>query len=172
MLETAGRAGGPMTDGSGFWASGAYGHEHLRASDADRERAIDVLKAGYAEGRLTWEELGSRQARAHAARTYRDLAAVTADLPAGPLGTLGPRMAVPAYPFPVARKTNRLAIASAIAACLPLFGTVPAIVMGHAARKQIRESHEGGAGLAAVGLGVGYLMAGLFILLMLVGSIR
>jgi hypothetical protein len=161
-----------MADEPGFWAVGGYGHEDLRAADADRERAIDVLKAGYAEGRLTKDELGLRQAQVHAARTYRDLAAVTADLPAGPLGTLGPRMARPAYPFPVARRTNRLAIASAIAACLPFLGTVPAIVMGHAARKQIRASREGGAGLAAVGLGIGYLIAALFILLMLMTSIR
>jgi Domain of unknown function (DUF1707) len=29
---------------------------YLRASTADRERAIEVLKAGFAEGRLTKEE--------------------------------------------------------------------------------------------------------------------
>ncbi len=28
----------------------------LRASDADRERAVDVLKAAFAEGRLTQDE--------------------------------------------------------------------------------------------------------------------
>jgi Domain of unknown function (DUF1707)/Domain of unknown function (DUF4190) len=153
--------------------TGASGYEHLRASHADRERAIDVLKAGFAEGRLTADELGVRQARAHAARTYGELAAVTADLPAGPLGTLVPRQAAGrVYPFPVARKTNRLAIASVITACLPIFGTVPAIVLGHAARKQIRTSREGGAGLAAVGLGIGYLTAAFFVLLMLLSAIH
>ena len=67
-------------------AAGGYGN--LRASTADRERAIDVLKAAFAEGRLTREEHDARVERAYRSRTYADLAALSADLPAGPLGTL------------------------------------------------------------------------------------
>lgn len=59
------------------------------ASTADRERAVDVLRAGFTEGRLTQEELDERVARAYASRTYGDLGELTADLPAGPLGALG-----------------------------------------------------------------------------------
>jgi hypothetical protein len=55
------------------------------AGDADRERTIGVLRAGFTEGRLTQDELGDRIARAYAARTYGDLWTLTADLPAGPL---------------------------------------------------------------------------------------
>jgi len=55
------------------------------ASTADRERTVGVLRAGFAEGRLTQDELSERVARAYAARTYADLWALTADLPAGPL---------------------------------------------------------------------------------------
>ena len=55
------------------------------ASSADRERAVGVLRAGFTEGRLTQDELDDRVARAYAARTYGDLWALTADLPAGPL---------------------------------------------------------------------------------------
>ncbi len=55
------------------------------AASADRERTAGVLRAGFAEGRLTQDELDDRIARAHAARTYGDLWALTADLPAGPL---------------------------------------------------------------------------------------
>jgi hypothetical protein len=55
------------------------------AASADRERTIGVLRAGFTEGRLTQDELDNRVARAYAARTYRDLWALTADLPAGPL---------------------------------------------------------------------------------------
>ncbi|HSR83247.1 MAG TPA: DUF1707 domain-containing protein, partial [Streptosporangiaceae bacterium] len=35
-------------------------HGNARTSAADRERAIDVLKAAFAEGRLTKEEHGER----------------------------------------------------------------------------------------------------------------
>jgi Domain of unknown function (DUF1707) len=55
------------------------------AASADRERAVGVLRAGFAEGRLSQDELDDRVARAYAARTYGQLWALTADLPAGPL---------------------------------------------------------------------------------------
>jgi len=55
------------------------------AGSADRERTVGVLRAGFTEGRLTQDELDDRIARAFAARTYRDLWALTADLPAGAL---------------------------------------------------------------------------------------
>ena len=64
---------------------------HLRSSWADRERAIDVLKAAFAEGRLDQDEYAERVGRVYSSRTYADLALLTADLPAGPLGTLVPR---------------------------------------------------------------------------------
>jgi hypothetical protein len=66
------------------------GYGHLRTSSADRERAIDVLKAAMAEGRLDQEEFVSRAGLAQSARTYAELAALIADLPVGPLGTLPP----------------------------------------------------------------------------------
>ena len=59
----------------------------LMASDADREQVVDMLKAEFARGRLTKEELDLRVGQAFAARTYADLAALTADLPAGLTGT-------------------------------------------------------------------------------------
>ena len=55
------------------------------AATADRERAVGVLRAGFAEGRLSQDELDDRVARAYAARTYGQLWALTADLPAGAL---------------------------------------------------------------------------------------
>lgn len=66
------------------------------ASNADRERAVDVLRAGFAEGRLTQGELNERVARAYASRTYGELTGLTADLPAGPL----PPGAVPGSALP------------------------------------------------------------------------
>lgn len=60
----------------------------MRASSADRERAIDVLKAAFAEGRLDQNEYADRVGLVYSSRTYADLASLTGDLPAGPLGML------------------------------------------------------------------------------------
>ena len=68
------------------------------AASADRERAVGVLRAGFAEGRLTQDELTDRVAMAYAARTYRELWALTADLPSGPLPVpTGPYYAAPPW---------------------------------------------------------------------------
>jgi len=56
----------------------------LRASDADRDRVIDVLRAATADGRLTADEFNERMAAALASRTFRELAPLTADLAAPP----------------------------------------------------------------------------------------
>lgn len=64
-------------------ATGAGGFGRLRASHADREQVISVLKAAFVQGRLERDEFDVRIGRALAARTYADLATVTADLPAG-----------------------------------------------------------------------------------------
>jgi hypothetical protein len=55
----------------------------LLAANADRERTIDVLKGGFAEGRLTQDEYTDRMTRGLAARTYGDLHKLVADLPDG-----------------------------------------------------------------------------------------
>jgi hypothetical protein len=55
---------------------------HLRASDADRTAVADVLGTHMSTGRLTVAEYDDRLARAYAARTYGELAELTADLPA------------------------------------------------------------------------------------------
>ena len=57
------------------------GRGHLRAAQADREQAITVLKAAYAQGRLTKDELELRAGQAFASKTYAELAALTADIP-------------------------------------------------------------------------------------------
>lgn len=54
----------------------------IRASDAEREAAMDVLRDGAAEGRLTFEELADRLEAAAGALTREDLSRLTADLPA------------------------------------------------------------------------------------------
>lgn len=56
---------------------------HLRASHADRERVIGTLKAAFVQGRLTRDEFDGRIGQALASRTYAELAAVIAGIPAG-----------------------------------------------------------------------------------------
>ncbi len=56
----------------------------VRASDADRDRAVETLASASAEGRLTLEEYAQRSEAALVARTHGDLAGLTADLPAAP----------------------------------------------------------------------------------------
>ena len=51
----------------------ARGPGGLRASHADREQAIDIVKAAFARGQLTMGELEARVVQVLAARTYAEL---------------------------------------------------------------------------------------------------
>jgi Domain of unknown function (DUF1707) len=64
-------------------AAEAGGRGHLRASHADREQVIGMLKAAFVAGRLAKDEFDLRVSQTLASRTCAELAAVTADLPAG-----------------------------------------------------------------------------------------
>jgi hypothetical protein len=139
----------------GYPAQQARIDPSMRAASADRERAVDVLKAGFAEGRLTQDEYNDRMARAYAARTYGELAALTADLPAGPL----PVWPVAAYQPPTG--TNSMAIASMVLGVAEFFTmgltAIPAVICGHIARRQMRLTPQRGEGLATSGLVLGYM---------------
>ncbi|QTR01527.1 DUF1707 and DUF2154 domain-containing protein [Saccharothrix algeriensis] len=52
----------------------------MRASDADRETVAKVLQQAHGEGRLDLHELDERLGAVYAAKTYGDLAPLTADL--------------------------------------------------------------------------------------------
>lgn len=58
--------------------------EELRASHADRDQVVELLRVAAGDGRLSAEELDDRLERALTARTYAELATLTADLPAAP----------------------------------------------------------------------------------------
>jgi Domain of unknown function (DUF1707)/Domain of unknown function (DUF4190) len=173
------------------------GYDGMRASDADRNRAVDVLKAAFTEGRLTQEELAWRESRVLAARTYGELAALTADLPAGPLGAFPPPAPLPPrYPYPPnsyqqayppapyapgygplvpAKKTNGMAIAALVAPFFPflfLVGPVAAVVCGHIALEQIDKTGESGRGMAVAGLILGYLEVAVTILIIMLGVLH
>jgi hypothetical protein len=53
----------------------------LRASHADRDRVVDVLRIAAGDGRLTVDELDERLEAALSARTLSELTTLTADLP-------------------------------------------------------------------------------------------
>jgi uncharacterized membrane protein len=137
----------------------------MLAATVDRDRAIDVLRAGFAEGRLTQDEHDERVARVHQARTYGELARLVADLPTGPLSTAyypaashPPQAQVPAV--------NSLAVASLICgvAEFPTLGlsALPAVILGNKARQQIRETGQRGEGLAVAGLILGWAALAVF----------
>jgi hypothetical protein len=85
----------------------AAGHGHLRAGHADRDRTVSELKAAFVQGRLARDEFELRLGQALTSRTYADLSALTADLPAG---------LVPATPPEQARDADHRAGVRVIAA--------------------------------------------------------
>jgi hypothetical protein len=137
----------------------------LRASDTDRDRVVELLSVAYSEGRLSKDEYDGRLENAFSARTYADLDQIVTDLPVARAMVVAPTAAV----APVAR-VNALAIASlACGVAQFAFGplaTVPAIVLGHVARHQIKRSGEQGAGLALAGLILGWAAVVLGILIL------
>jgi hypothetical protein len=171
--------GGHQVPAAGYQASAA-GYQvqarmnpAMRAASADRERAVDVLKAGFAEGRLTQAEYNDRMGRAYAARTYGELAALTADLPAGVIPALWP---VPMYQPPAT--TNSLARASLVLGVAEFFTmgltAIPAIICGHMAKHEMRQTGQRGDGLATSGLVLGYMAVifwGILIALSIVGAV-
>ena len=71
-----------MTEPEHDRTAAAGGRGRLRASRADRERVIELLKVAFVQDRLTHDELETRIGLALASRTYADLADLTADIPA------------------------------------------------------------------------------------------
>ena len=135
----------------------------LRASDADREQLVDVLKGAFAEGRLSQDEYTERMERAYTAKTYGELALLSTDLPA---------QMPPSYPAYGSPGTNSLAVASLVFGVAEFFTAgltaIPAVVLGHRARRQIRMTGEQGSGMATAGLILGWTAIGLFALLVAV----
>lgn len=56
--------------------------DHVRASDADREKVVDQLRLAMNEGRLSLHEFDERLQRVYAAKTYGELTPLLSDLPA------------------------------------------------------------------------------------------
>ena len=139
-----------MAVGQGYPVPGG-GRGQMRAADADRDRAVNYLTTAYTEGRLAKDEYDARLETALSARTYAELDQVVTDLPGARVGPVPRRGPTP---------TNGLAIAS-LACGLAQFAfgplpTIPAIVLGHMARHQIKRTGEHGSGMALAGLLLGW----------------
>ncbi len=92
----------------------AAGRDRLRAGHADREQVIETLKDAFVHGRLTRDEFDVRAGRALVARTRAELAALTADIQAGPA------VAGPACPPTPARRRPLARAAAGSGGCLAI----------------------------------------------------
>jgi Domain of unknown function (DUF1707) len=102
-------------------AAGAGGQGRLRVSHADRERVIDVLKDAFVQERLDRDELDLRVGRALASRTYADLAALTADIPA--------RLTRARPPEPARESVSEKAVAAMACATAVFIGMWPLMIL-------------------------------------------
>jgi hypothetical protein len=156
------------------YGQGHYLQPGMLAAATDRERTMDVLKAAFGEGRLNKEEFDLRSGKVLTARTYADLAALVADLPVGPGGPVMPYLGY--YPAMVPpQPTSGLAIGAMICGIAELFtlgfAAIPAVILGHLARAQIKRTGERGDGMAIAGLVLGYLgIAGWALIILAIAS--
>jgi hypothetical protein len=102
-------------------AASAGGRGRMRASHADREQVIEVLKAAFVHGRLDRDEFDLRVGRALAARTYADLTALTADIPAWPTRAR--------LPEPARESVNKKAVAAMAWATAAFIGIWPVMIL-------------------------------------------
>ena len=95
-------------------AAEAGGRGHLRAPHADREQVIDTLKAAFVQGMLAKDEFDLRVGQALASRTGAELAALTADIPAGLITAKPPASARAQGDQPVLRPGPVITAATAV----------------------------------------------------------
>ncbi len=108
-------------------AADGVGRGRLRASHADRDRVIDLLKVAFMQGRLTKDEFGLRLDQTFASRTYAELSALTADLPIDLLRAGPPAGSVPAQaPLSVNKALMRGACAVLVVAVGSVLAAFPA----------------------------------------------
>ena len=134
----------------------------LRASDVDREQAVERLRTAAMEGRLDSEELEQRIQTAYASKFCSELSGLTADVTPAAVPAAAPAP-IPVRPTFVATSpsTNGFAIASLVCAVawFMWLGSALAVVFGHVALRQIKANGgaQRGRGIAIAGLVIGYL---------------
>jgi hypothetical protein len=140
----------------------SYGQ--MRASAADKEQVIGVLKDAFVEGRLTQDEQAERAGQAMTARTYAELARLTEDLPVLPPGHPFPRLSPPAA-LPPRRWASPMAVAALVLALVPGITAPVGFLLGLIALSRIRASGGRGRWMASAAV----LIGGLFTLVLIKG---
>ena len=102
-------------------AAEAGGQGSLRASRADREQVVDVLKTAFVQGRLDRDEFGLRVGQALSSRIYADLAALTADIPDW--------LATARLPEPAGESISKKAVVAMACATAALIGLWPVMML-------------------------------------------
>jgi len=97
----------------------------VRASDAEREHTIALLRENTATGRLTLEEFIERMSSAQLARTNDELEELTRDLPSAPApaGSRRKRTHVVLSVFGSTKREGRIRVGRRVA-CLMAFGNI------------------------------------------------
>ncbi|HEY3686494.1 MAG TPA: DUF1707 and DUF4190 domain-containing protein [Streptosporangiaceae bacterium] len=172
----------------GFYPNAAA----IRASEADRARAVEILAAAFAEGRLDGTEHRSRVDSALRATAYHELSELTADLPAAmppvPPGyamqpyAMGPYGMYPAYAYPRSAPVDGCSVAALVCALVTpvlwfLFGlpAVAAVICGHIALARAPRYSPGSRGMAIAGLVIGYAalaIGALFITMIIAAAVQ
>jgi hypothetical protein len=94
------------------------GQGQLRASDADRDQAVDLLKDAFVRGRLTTDELDARVGQALAAKTCAQLAGLTTDIRAASIAADSLPKPARSQTRPSTGKAGKSATGAVIAACV------------------------------------------------------
>ena len=78
------------------------------------------------------------------------------------------------YPYPPARPTNGMAIASMVLGIVWVYwvGSILALIFGYVALKEIRRSKQGGEGMAIAGIVLGWIGVGSLIIVLLAVATR
>ena len=117
-----------------------------RASDADRDTAVDILCAAVAEGRLTLAELDKRAGAALSARTICELAALIADL-SGPWtpvpASASVRVPPPAAPGWASRAPERWSLLQSLAGRPVLPGQLVPVSLSRSAAHRDKVQQRG-----------------------------
>ena len=153
-----------------------YPSGQMRASDTDRDKVQHVLNDAFAQGRLTQAEWEQRASELGGPVTYGDLDRLTADL-------VPRQQPSPAYqqayrqPAVGSQHTNGMAIAALVCGIGQLLvgfpASIAAVILGHMARRRIRETGEQGDGMARAGLILGYIgiVLGVLLVLAIIGGL-
>ncbi len=103
-------------------AAQGRGRGDFRASQADREQVIELLKDAFVQGRLAKDQFDLRVGQAFAARTHAELAAVTARVAAEPTTAKPPTPVRAQNEPPVLRPGPLITVATAVCAGVWMFG--------------------------------------------------